>query len=79
LTITVNHEVEKLSEVLKLLEVKTIMINRVCGKLYERGLVKTDKEAYKVIAIMSILEELNKLSNGRLKEIMNLMFEYECD
>jgi hypothetical protein len=49
LTITVNHEVEKLSEVLKLLEVKTIMINRVCGKLYERGLVKTDKEAYKVI------------------------------
>jgi len=63
-----------LSDVFKVLEERAAMIDSVRRKLYERGFVKTDQEACKVIAVIDVLEELNELINGNLKEIVDLMF-----
>jgi hypothetical protein len=65
----------EMSEAFKIIRDKAAMIDNVRRKLYERGLVKTGEEACKAIAVIDVLDELNKLVNGHLKEIVDLMFE----
>jgi uncharacterized protein YnzC (UPF0291/DUF896 family) len=55
-----------------MLEERAAKINSICKKLSEKGL--TSEEALTVIAVMSILQELNQLTKGHLKEIVDLMF-----